>query len=360
MPAVNIFSLTQPQLSEALNAIPGVENPWHRSRLLFKDVYTAQGFGLANLKVSKKLHPTLSAQFDFLPPLDLATIEQSNADASAKLLLRLKRDGSLIESVLVPERERLTLCISTQVGCKQACVFCHTGLQGFTRNLTTDEIVGQIVLAEWLRKNHPSFQNSPLSNYKGITNVVMMGMGEPLDNLENVLPACEILVSEQGLRLSCNKVTVSTVGILPALDTFLAASRASLALSLHSPFSRERTALVPANRKSPLDAIVETLKKHAHSSNREYFIQYMLAQGVNDSDKHAAAIASLFQGVPVKINLIPLNPHEGTSLARPTVAAVYAFQQKLKALGLVATVRLSKGRDIAAACGQLVARHQGA
>jgi 23S rRNA (adenine2503-C2)-methyltransferase len=355
---INIFSLPREKLAQELAALEGVENPSNRARLLFRDIYANRGFGLSELGVTKRLHAALESHFVFLPPLDLATIEFSETDNSAKILYRLKHDGNLIESVLVPERDRLTLCISSQVGCKQACVFCHTGQMGFTRNLTTEEIVSQVLMAEWLRRHASAFNNTFLRQCKPVSNVVFMGMGEPLDNLENVLAACDILIDDQGLRLSCNKVTVSTVGILPALDEFLSRSRASLALSLHSPFPKERTALVPANRRTPLDTIVETLKRHSDASNREYFIQYMLAQGVNDTPEHARAIANLFVGVPVKINLIPINEHDGTTLKRPTLEHVQAFQKELKNLGLVATVRISKGRDIEAACGQLVARHR--
>ncbi len=358
MPRINIFSLTRARLAHELSTLEGLENPENRARLLFRDIYAHHGFGLSELGVTKRLHAALESHFSFLPPLDLATLEFSDSDNSAKLLFRLKDDGSLIESVLVPERDRLTLCISSQVGCKQACVFCHTGQMGFTRNLTTDEIVCQVLMAEWLRRNAPVFNNTVLRQCKPISNVVFMGMGEPLDNLENVLAACEILIDDQGPRLSCNKVTVSTVGILPALDEFLSHSRASLALSLHSPFPRERTALVPANRRTPLPAIVETLKRHSDFSHREYFIQYMLAEGVNDTPEHARAIANLFVGVPVKINIIPINEHDGTALKRPSLERVLGFQKELKTLGLVATVRISKGRDIEAACGQLVARHR--
>lgn len=358
MAHTNIFSLTRQQLVSELGHFPEIENPSNRARLLFRSLYAHKGFGLNTLGVTKSLHSLLLANFEFEPPLELATLELSDSDASAKLMLKLKSDSSLIESVLVPERDRLTLCISTQVGCKQACVFCHTGRMGFTRNLSTAEIVGQVLIAEWLRRTHSALAESPLRSYKGISNVVMMGMGEPLDNLDNVVNACDILIDDQGLRLSCNKVTVSTVGLLPQLDTFLTRSKTSLALSLHSPFSNERTVLVPANRRTPLADIVSTLRKHASNSNREYFIQYMLARGVNDTPKHAQAIANLFQGIPVKINIIPINEHDGTTLSRPSVANVFQFQQQLKQHGLVATVRLSKGRDIQAACGQLVAQHR--
>ncbi len=360
MSHINIFSFTRQDLAAQLAQIEGLENPEHRARLLFKDIYAHKGFGLSELGVTKRLHSALEERFHFLPSVELATIEMSDSDGSAKLMMRLKQDGSLIETVLIPERDRLTQCISTQVGCRQACVFCHTGRMGFTRNLSVDEIVCQFLVAEHLRKNAPEFKNSPLREYKQISNIVMMGMGEPMDNLESIIPAVEIFIDDQGARLSCNKVTVSTVGILPALDEFLEKSKASLALSLHSPFQKERTALIPANRRSPLSAIVETLKKHHELSRREYFIQYMLVRGVNDSPAHARAIAELFAGIPVKINIIPINEHDGTTLLRPSVVSVYSFQQELKTLGLVATVRLSKGRDIQAACGQLVARHRDA
>ncbi len=358
MNRINIFSLTREELATALGGSPLIDSPAHRARLLYKEIYANKGIGLEKLNISKRLHPFLNEQFTFELPIALESLERSESDGSAKMMLRLTKDDSLVETVLVPERNRLTQCISTQVGCRQGCVFCHTGRMGLSRNLSIEEIVGQVVFAENFRTSHPDLAGSTLAKYEKISNVVYMGMGEPLDNLENVIASTHILTDDQGLRLSPNKVTVSTIGILPALDLFLQTSPVSLALSLHSPFEGERSQLIPANRKHRLTQVVEVLRQHAQERGREYFVQYMMAQGVNDTPAHAQAIADLFKGIPVKINLIPINEHDATSLARPSINAIYSFQQQLKSLGLVATVRLSKGRDIQAACGQLVAQHQ--
>ncbi|MES2614512.1 MAG: 23S rRNA (adenine(2503)-C(2))-methyltransferase RlmN, partial [Bdellovibrionota bacterium] len=261
---------------------------------------------------------------------------------------KLCKDGRLVEAVLIPELARLTLCISTQVGCAQACRFCQTGRMGLLRSLTSSEIVGQLIAVERWKKENNYSKNK-------VTNIVYMGMGEPLDNLESVIQSANIFCDPQGFFLSHNKVTVSTVGLLPQLDAILNATPICIALSLHSPFEEERSRMMPVNVKHCLTDVINCLKKHLEKGSRKSFlVQYTLIRGVNDTPKHAQALVELMSNYNFKINLIPLNEHEGTAYRRPDLGRVYDFQQNLKQAGLVATIRLSKGRDIAAACGQLI------
>jgi 23S rRNA (adenine2503-C2)-methyltransferase len=318
--------------------------------------------------IRKEALESLQKSFSFQCPVEVREAHRSAADGSVKFAMAT-HDNLLVETVLIPERGRLTLCVSTQVGCAQGCRFCQTGRMGLLRSLRADEIVGQLVaVSRWMVENAVS---SPEAIHKKdvasdesdanlkkrvprISNVVFMGMGEPLDNLEALLNAIDIFVDEKGLGLSPNKVTVSTVGLLPQLETFLQKSGACLALSLHSPFDAERSRVMPVNAHHPLSEVLAVLRRHAQESGRRFMFQYTLIRNVNDSPAHAEALAALLEGLRAKVNLIPLNEHEGTAYRRPGLEPVFAFQSLLKARGLVATVRLSKGRDIQAACGQLI------
>ena len=340
----HIYAQNLSSLEAAVAQAQLSSNPEAKARHIYREIYACRGPGLESLKVSTRLKPALEELFDFSLPIEIASQEASPTDGAEKLALRCLSDGSLVECVVVPERGRLTLCISTQVGCRQGCSFCQTARMGYRRNLTTEEIVGQVALAR-------------IAGH-AVSNVVFMGMGEPLDNLDNVLAALEILTDERGMRLSPNKVTVSTVGLLPQLDRLLTATRGSCALSLHSPFDHERTHLIPANARHPLADIVAVLRKHGEHTGRSYMIQYLLIQGFNDTPDHAKKILELFEGINIKINIIPMNELENSPFLRPSVDRIFRFQQALKEQGLVATVRLSKGRDIQAACGQLVAQHR--
>jgi 23S rRNA (adenine2503-C2)-methyltransferase len=221
---------------------------------------------------------------------------------------------------------------------------------GLIRSLSTAEIVGQVVAAELWRRE----QGGALAQYPRISNLVFMGMGEPLDNLDSVFGALDIFTDLQGLCFSHNKITVSTVGLLPQLNRFLSESKACLALSLHSPFDAERSKVMPVNKAHPVAQVIDTLREFAVRYKRPYMIQYTMLKNVNDSHEHATALAELLNGLDVKINLIPLNEHEGAAFRRPELARIWAFRDVLKSAGHVVTVRLSKGRDIAAACGQLI------
>jgi len=376
----SIYGLSRVQLASQLRSSLGPKESAatadRRAEALFKSFY-GKGLVAPDAAVRRSSYEALAAAFSLEIPVRLRDFQRSDSDGSVKFAVEL-RDGLLVETVLIPERGRLTQCLSTQVGCAQACRFCQTGRMGLSRSLTAEEIVGQVLAVQkWVVENPElapkvllqgpskgavhatSGQGSEERSGSGsgrsaVSNVVFMGMGEPLDTLEPLLAALDILLDPKGLGLSPNKVTVSTVGLLPQLETFLSSSRASLALSLHSPFEDERSRVMPVNQRHPITDVLAVLRRHSLSSGRRFLIQYTLIRNVNDSPAHAEAIANLLEGIDSKVNLIPLNEHEGTAYRRPGVGSVYDFQGLLKARGLVATVRLSKGRDIQAACGQLI------
>lgn len=350
----NILGLSRPQLSQWISStfpVPGDSNT--RAKIIYKQLFREPISQAASLRdVHKELKDLLQSHFNFAPTMHIDLLQQSSADGTVKFLFRLE-DGKQIESVLIPERGRLTLCVSSQVGCRQACRFCHTGTMGLLRNLTSAEIIGQVVeVNKWLNENK---ETSPfLKDHNGIRNVVFMGMGEPLDNLDDVITTTKILTDSQSFHLSNNRITVSTVGLLPQLQTLHEQTNVCIALSLHSPFEDERSRLMPVNKSSPLQDILSYLKSDFPRKRNHYLIQYLLIRNVNDSEKHALALAETLQGIPVKINLIPYNEHDGAAFCRPDIAKVYSFQSLLKSRGYVTTIRLSKGREVAAACGQLV------
>lgn len=349
----HILGLSRTHVEHWIAALAGDKSAPQRAARIFEGLY-ARGTGVVwPPHFPKEAHQLSVAQlrkdFDFELPLSVSRHELSAMDGSSKLVMKL-RDGLEIETVLIPERGRLTQCLSTQVGCAQGCRFCQTGRMGLIRSLSVSEIIGQVMVADLWRRQQPGV----LSEHARITNLVFMGMGEPLDNLESVLSAIDILTDTQGLQFSHNKITISTVGLLPQLSRLLQQSKACLALSLHSPFDDERSRVMPVNSHHPLEKVVEVLRQQSERYGRPYMIQYTMLKNVNDSEKHAQALVQSLQGLQVKINLIPLNEHEGAAFRRPELGRVWKFRDTLKRAGYVATVRLSKGRDISAACGQLI------
>lgn len=357
MTLYNVFSLTRDDMETWLASQHLQGNHAARARHLFREIYR-RGVGLPKdlVGIHKEILQKLQIQFSFDVPLRIKEVHHSSSDGSVKLVMELTQDSLCIETVLIPERNHLTQCLSTQVGCAQACRFCSTGRMGLLRNLSTEEIVGQVIAAERWRKSNEC--PTSLREYDQVRNIVYMGMGEPLDNLENVLKSTKIFMDGQGLCLSPNRITVSTVGLLPQLGTLLSTSPVAVALSLHSPFDEERSRLMPVNLRSPIANVLDCMREQnsplAPGKKRSFFIQYTLIRGVNDSDEHAAALADLLHNLSAKINLIPLNEHSGTAMRRPDLGRIYLFQKYLKSRGFVTTVRVSKGRDIAAACGQLI------
>lgn len=300
-------------------------------------------------------------------PLILDDLSQSRADGALKLLVRLpsqtvsdESSPDRVETVLIPERGRLTVCVSSQVGCAQGCRFCQTGRMGLRRNLLASEIVAQVLLANEIwrllmsaREAAEGLQRRLSHGNSRVTNVVFMGMGEPLDNVKEVLQASRVLSDPWGLGIGAKKITISTVGLVPELREVLTTSPFHVALSVHNPLPEERTRLMPVNARYPLAEVISCLRRFARPKD-EIFIQYTVIRGVNDSPMHAEKLIEILKGLACKVNLIPLNEHEGTRYRRPGLDTLEIFRNQLRAAGLVVTLRLSKGRDIAAACGQLV------
>jgi 23S rRNA (adenine2503-C2)-methyltransferase len=270
---------------------------------------------------------------------------ERSADGTLKARLRA-HDGALVESVLIPDGERTTLCISTQVGCPLACSFCATGVLGFTRNLSVAEIVDQVCR---MRELLPPGQR--------VTNVVYMGMGEPLLNLPAVVESARILLHPKGFALGPRKVTISTAGVVPKIPTLLAALPVNLAVSLHAATDAVRDVLVPLNRRFPLATLLGTLRAQpALSARRPVFFEYTLIEGLNDAAGDARDLARLLHGLPAKVNLIPMNAHPDSPHRPPDDARVASFAGALSRRGVTVTVRRPRGADIDAACGQLAAR----
>lgn len=274
-----------------------------------------------------------------------------STDGTRKWLLEVSGRGSAmdnrIEMVFIPEEGRGTLCISSQVGCSLDCSFCATARQGFNRNLSTAEIIGQIWLARRL------LTEAGLDP-QAITNVVMMGMGEPLLNLGNVVPALNLMLDDHAYGLSKRRVTVSTAGVVPAIDRLRELTDVSLAVSLHAPNDALRDKLVPVNAKFPLKELMAACRRYVENhTRRRITFEYVMLAGVNDQMQHAHELARLLQGIPSKINLIPFNPFPGIDYQRSSDKDILRFGDYLNSKGYVATVRKTRGEDIAAACGQL-------
>ena len=294
--------------------------------------------------LSKALRSWLSEHAEIALP-QLIRDERAQ-DGTRKWLLRL-HDGNAIETVFIPEAGRGTLCISSQAGCILDCVFCATAQQGFNRNLSTAEIIAQVWLANQLLGGFGSAQ-------RVISNVVLMGMGEPLYNYKNVLPALRLLKDDYAYGLSNRRVTLSTAGVVPHIAQLGNDCDVSLAISLHAPNDALRDQLVPLNRRYPLQQLLAACKQYTdRKPHRHVTMEYVLLADVNDQPTHARQLIALLKGLPVKINLIPFNPFKGAAYRCPDSKTMRGFSERLQAAGLIATTRKPRGRDIAAACGQL-------
>lgn len=275
--------------------------------------------------------------------------EQASADGTIKWLFDVG-DGNAVEAVYIPEDDRATLCISSQAGCAVGCRFCSTGHQGFSRNLTTGEILAQLWYAEHeLRRRLQTRE-------RVISNVVMMGMGEPLQNYAALIPALRVMLDDHGYGLSRRRVTVSTSGVVPMMERLAQDCPVALAVSLHAPDDALRDRLVPLNRKYPLHELMQACRRYLPAAPRDFVtFEYCMLDGINDTLTHADALVALVRehGVPCKINLIPFNPFPASGLRRSPRLAVKAFADRLNAAGIVTTIRKTRGDDIDAACGQL-------
>ena len=298
--------------------------------------------------LGKGLREKLEAHATITPP-EIAD-QQDSADGTRKWAIRVA-GGALVEAVLIPEAGRATLCVSSQVGCSLDCKFCSTGKQGFQRDLTAAEIIGQV----WLAIN--SYSGWQSGKGRVVTNVVMMGMGEPLLNFDNVVSAMSLMTDDLAYGLSKRKVTLSTSGVVPALDRLAEFSDVSLAVSLHAPNDEIRNKIVPINRRYPIQQLLQSAKSYIDAQSdrkRVVTIEYTLLAGVNDQPEHARELSTLLKDFPCKINLIPFNHFPNSGFDRPSGNAVSRFWQVLVDAGFIVTVRSTRGDDIDAACGQLV------
>lgn len=298
--------------------------------------------------LGKALREKLMEVAEVRPPEIVS--QQDSSDGTRKWAIRVE-GGGLVETVLIPAGNRATLCVSSQVGCALDCSFCSTGKQGFQRDLSAAEIIGQVWLAI---KSYDGFKPG---DRRIVTNVVMMGMGEPLLNFDNVVAAMDLMLEDLAYGLSKRRVTLSTSGVVPALDRLAAVSEVSLAVSLHAPNDALRNQLVPINRKYPIAVLLESCRNYMAAQsdkNRVVTIEYTLIEGVNDQREQALELAELLRDVPCKINLIPFNTFAQSEYQRPSGNAVSRFWQVLIDAGYIVTIRTTRGDDINAACGQLV------
>ena len=303
--------------------------------------------------LAKSLRSKLAgvAQVSALPLIS----EQISADGTVKWLFDVG-GGNAVETVFIPETDRGTLCVSSQAGCAVGCRFCSTGHQGFSRNLTTAEITAQLWFAEHrLRK-----QLNLVDGQRAIDNVVMMGMGEPLQNYDALVPALRTMLSDHAYGLSRRRVTVSTSGVVPMIDRLRQDCPVALAVSLHAPLNALRDSLVPLNRKYPIDELLDACTRYLEAAPRDFItFEYCMLEGVNDTPELAQQLVSLLKArVPCKINLIPFNPFPASGLKRSSRERVVAFAQVLQDAGLITTIRKTRGDDIDAACGQLAGEVQ--
>jgi 23S rRNA (adenine2503-C2)-methyltransferase len=356
--STNLLGLPRPAL-EAF--VTGLGSKPFRARQLMNWIYKrgAGSFG-AMTDLAKDFRARLEASAAVRAP-EIVSVQRSS-DGTLKWLLRADASQAF-EMVFIPEPDRGTLCISSQVGCALDCSFCSTAQQGFNRNLTTAEIVGQVWLAcRELEREAAAPHGEPGPPDAGalerhVTNVVLMGMGEPLANFRNVVPALSIFLDDFGFDLSRRRVTLSTSGLVPQIYRLAEESNVALAVSLHAPDDALRNELVPINRKHPIAELLAACWHYLDEQNgRSVTFEYVMLEGVNDSPAQARALARLLKGHPAKVNLIPFNPFPGTRYRRSSAPVIQRFRDELLQRGVLATIRRTRGDDIDAACGQLAGR----
>src|SRR5215212_4837597 len=360
----SLVGLTREELIERL-AAAGVPERERKMRVaqLWHWIYVrgASDFG-AMTNVGKGLRATLAEAYTLDRPQVVS--EQVSKDGTRKWLIRMPSTGPLdkgaeIECVYIPEVDRGTLCVSSQVGCTLTCSFCHTGTQRLVRNLTSAEIVAQLVVArdrlgDWPGAAPPAGAFVPTDGGRFVSNIVFMGMGEPLYNLDNVVAAVRVISDNEGLGLSRRRITVSTSGVVPQMERLGAEANTMLAISLHAVRDELRDVLVPLNRKYPLAQLLEACRAYPGLSNaRRITFEYVMLKGVNDSDADARELVRLLRGIPAKINLIPFNPWPGSRYECSDWERIERFSEIVFRAGYASPVRTPRGRDILAACGQL-------
>jgi 23S rRNA (adenine2503-C2)-methyltransferase len=334
--------LAEMDLAELEQALEGMGHPRFHARQLFQWVHKRGVTDFAEMTdLGLDLRSSLASAFHLSTPEVLR--QERSADGTAKFLLRLE-DGQLIESVFIPDTPANTFCLSTQVGCAMGCGFCLTGKMGIVRNLTAGEIVGQVrVLTRALEMTQSRF------------NIVLMGMGEPLHNYDAVMKALRILNDEHGLAVNPRRVTLSTVGVLPGLERLATEPlMPNLAISLHATTEEQRDLLVPINRKYGLEDLLDACRRFPIKRRARITFEYVMLKDVNDTDEDARRLVRLLHGIKAKVNLLPLNEAAGIPYERPSDGRVNRFAKILADRGVTVSVRKSRGRDIRAACGQLI------
>jgi len=346
----NLAGMTREELTQALGATFALDGKAARMRAnqVWRWIYQA---GVADFEamtnIAKDMRASMAAHFEITRPEIIE--RQISKDGTRKYLLRMG-PGIEVECVYIPDVGRAgALCVSSQVGCTLNCTFCHTGTQNLVRNLTTPEIVGQVLAVKDDLEEWPSDAEA-----RRLSNIVFMGMGEPLYNLDNVARAIEIISDGEGVSLSRRRITVSTSGVVPQMERLGEESSAMLAISLHATNDALRDELVPVNRKYPIAALMDACRHYPGASNaRRITFEYVMLKDVNDSDAEARALVRLLKGIPAKINLIPFNPWPGAPYECSSWERIEAFAEIVNRAGYASPIRTPRGRDIAAACGQL-------
>lgn len=342
---MNLLGMPQSELEEYFVALG--QKPFH-ARQFMRWVHQR---GVRDFEQMTDLSKPLRASLAESVTLELPQVlsQHDSIDGTVKWLFA-SGSGQAVEAVFIPEPERGTLCISSQVGCALDCAFCATGAQGFNRNLTAAEIVGQVWHAN---QTLPRRSNGEFA----VTNVVFMGMGEPLANYRNLVPATQLLLSDLAYGLSRRKVTVSTSGIVPHIDKLGDDCNVALAVSLHAPNDELRNELVPINKIHPIAELLEACWRYTEKHAKRFItFEYVMLRGVNDSLQHADQLADLLDNKPAKVNLIPFNPFESNEFRRSSADSIRHFQERLRGRGMIVTTRRTRGDDINAACGQLAGK----
>lgn len=355
---INLLNFDPEGLGEYIASLQ--EKPF-RAKQLMRWVHQRGEADIAQMSdLAKSFRTTLAdkACVSSLPVIS----DQHASDGTRKWLLDVGL-GNAVEMVYIPEDDRGTLCISSQAGCAVNCRFCSTGKQGFSRNLTLGEIIGQLWMAEHTLRKEPNavrridaYDGTPITEHEGrvISNVVMMGMGEPLLNYEPVVGAMRLMLDDHAYGLSRRRVTLSTSGVVPMMDRLARDLPVALAVSLHAPNDGLRDDLVPINKKYPLKELMAACMRYLPYAPRDFLtFEYCMLDGVNDTDTHAKELAQLLKTIPCKLNLIPFNPFPESGLMRSSAARVQDFAKRLMDSGIITTVRKTRGDDISAACGQL-------
>lgn len=342
-------------LSELSSIIKTLNKPEYVAQSIYKWVYRKRVESFSEMSdIAKQLRQYLTETM-IISKLELLQKEIST-DGTAKFLFRLE-DGNTVESVLIPYEGRITLCVSSQVGCKMACAFCFTAKQGFVRSLTASEIVNQVLMVNDVAVKELGYKIDENTGIRAITNIVFMGMGEPMDNLDNVIKAIEILTEEQGLAFGLRKITVSTCGLIPKMIEFKERSKVKLAVSLNASNEKKRNLLMPVNKTYPLKDLIDAIRKLQLRNYEFVTFEYILFAGINDTDEDALELVKLIKGLPAKVNLIYFNPHPGApEFQPPNAKRMFDFAQLLLDRGIICRARESRGKDISAACGQLRSR----